>query len=49
MIEIPDGNYIHTDIVQFLNQTINSRLFMNKYSDTGSENPEFAELIKVYN
>ena len=24
MIEIPDGNYIHSDIVQFLNQTINS-------------------------
>ncbi len=41
MIEIPDGNYIHTDIVQFLNQTINSRFMI----DNNLAAPEYAELI----
>ena len=41
MIEIPDGNYIHTDIVQFLNQTINSRFMINNNLAA----PEYAELI----
>ena len=45
MIEIPDGNYIHTDIVKFLNQKL-SGLFLNKHGASGSENPEYAQLIK---
>jgi len=44
MIEIPDGNYIHTDLTKFLNQSINSRFLINKNS--GDSPPEFAELIK---
>ena len=42
MIEIPDGNYIHTDIVQFLNQTINSRFMV---SENNNSPVEYAELI----
>ena len=41
MIEIPDGNYIHSDIVKFLNETINSRFLV-----TTSDTPEYAQLIK---
>ena len=42
MIEIPDGNYIHSDIVQFLNQTINSRFMVSKNNNSPAE---YAELI----
>ena len=45
MIEIPDGNYIHTDMVKFLNEKIAS-LFLNKYGQTGDEKGEYAQLIK---
>ena len=41
MIEIPDGNYIHTDIVKFLNQTVNSR-----FTVSTNDTPEYAQLIK---
>ncbi len=41
MIEIPDGNYIHTDMVKFLNQKV-STLFSN--ISTGDS--QYAELIK---
>ena len=43
MIEIPDGNYIHADMVKYLNQTV-STLFLNTYGD--DEKAEYAELIK---
>ena len=43
MIEIPDGNYIHADMVKYLNQTV-STLFLNTYGS--DEKPEYAELIK---
>ena len=43
MIEIPDGNYIHTDMVKFLNQKV-STLFSN--IATGESKSQYAELIK---
>ena len=48
MIEIPDGNYIHSDMVKFLNEKL-STLFLNKYgpsSGASSQEPEYAQLIK---
>ena len=45
MIEIPDGNYIHSDMVKFLNQKI-STLFLNTYTTGTKTEPEFAQLIK---
>ena len=45
IIEIPDGNYIHTDMVKFLNEKLAS-LFLNKHGATNAENGEYAQLIK---
>lgn len=48
MIEIPDGNYIHSDMVKFLNEKL-STLFLNKYgpsSGASSQEAEYAQLIK---
>lgn len=49
MIEIPDGNYIHSDMVKFLNEKL-STLFLNKHgagqTSSAVEEPEFAQLIK---
>ena len=41
MIEIPDGNYIHSDLTKFLNQSMNSRFLVDN-----DNKAEFAELIK---
>ena len=45
IIEIPDGNYIHSDMVKFLNEKLAS-LFLNKHGATNAENGEYAQLIK---
>ena len=43
IVEIPDGNYIHSDLVTYLNKKL-STLFLNTYGDDNKL--EYAELIK---